>query len=242
MIMSVFELKGSKYASGGPGGDDYRGGEFTLKQGIVVAEVAHCGERPFRLSFAPSEEFQRSRNQEHRVIGPFARLPRVGRAAEWASNRIVPLGEWQTSETMGPLKTVAVTRVDVEGDNRITPGEYRLEVESQSEWRCRFIQPELGQSASPLEEVYLESENQPSTVVGPHISGGRPVLASIQHRGVGFFSAMAYSVDGTHHCVIHEGRGQFRVQDLQTAIRPGKEYLILVNSEGGWDFSFSEGY
>ena len=187
MIMSVFDLKGSKYASGGPGGDDYRGGEFTLKQGIVVAEVTHHGEGRFRLSFAPSEGFQRSRNQEHRVIGTFARLPRVGRAAEWASNRIVPLGEWQASETTGPLKTIAITRVDVEGDNRITPGEYRLQVESQGEWSCRFIQPELGQSASPLDQAEMESANQPSTVVGPYTSGGRPVLAGVQHRGAGFF-------------------------------------------------------
>ena len=77
--MDVFDLKGSKYASGGTGGDDYRGKEFTLQQGIVVANITHHGEGQFRLSFAPSEEFQGTRNQEHRVIGTFARLPRVGR-------------------------------------------------------------------------------------------------------------------------------------------------------------------
>ena len=156
MIMSVFDLKGSKYTSGGPGVADYRGEEFTLKLGILVAEVVHRGEGRFRLSFAPSEEFQRSRNQEHRVIGTFARLPRVGRAAEWASNRIVPLREWQPSDTTGPLETFAITRVDSEGDDRIAPGEYRLEVESQGEWSCRFIQPELGQSASPLDQVHVK--------------------------------------------------------------------------------------
>ena len=242
MSMNVFDLKGSRYASDGPGGDDYRGERFTLQQGIVVAEVTHHGREGFRLSFVPTEEFQRTRNQEHRIIGTFARLPRVGRAAEWASNRIVPLGEWQAAETTGQLKTHAITRVDPEGDGRITPGEYRLEVESQGDWSCRFIQPELGQSVSPLDQVDVDSENRSSTVLGPHISGSRPVLASVRHGGIGLFNASAYSVDGTHHCVIHEGRGQFHVQDVQTAIKPGKEYLVLVNSAGGWNLSFSEGY
>ena len=242
MSMDVFDLKGSKYASGGTGGDDYRGKEFTLQQGIVVAEINHHGEGQFRLSFAPSEEFQRTRNQEHRVIGTFARLPRVGRAAEWASNRIVPLGEWQAAETTGRLETLSITRVDAEGGDRINPGEYRMEVASQGQWSCRLMQPELGQSAFALDQVDAEIENQPSTVLGPHISGSRPVIANVRHRGLGHFSATAYSVDGTHHCAIHEGRGQFYVQDLQTAVRPGKEYLILVNSEGGWNLSFREGY
>ena len=242
MSMDVFDLKGTKYASDGPGGDNYSGDVFTLRQGIVVAWVAHHGEGRFRLSFAPSEEFQQARNQEHRVIGTFARLPRVGRAAEWASNRVVPLGEWRAAETTGQLEAIAVTRVDAEGDDRISPGEYRLKVEAQGQWNCRFMQPELGQSALPLDQVDVESETQPSMVVGPYISGSRPVLARAVHRGVGLFSAMAYSVDGIHHCVIHEGRGQFHVQDLRTGIRPGKEYVILVNSEGGWNLSFVEGY
>ena len=58
MIMSVFDLKGSKYASGGPGGNNYGGEEFTLKQGIVVAEVTHRGEGRFRLSVTPHRGIQ----------------------------------------------------------------------------------------------------------------------------------------------------------------------------------------
>ena len=243
MRTNLFDLMGSKYSSGESGGEIYRGAEFTLRQGIVVAEIVHHGQGSFKLTFVPSEGFQRARNQEHRVIGRFVRLPRVGGAAEWASNRIVPLREWPAAENSGPLHAFSATRVDEDGDGRIAPGEYRLEVESQGDWSCRFIQPDLGQSISPLDQVDMEVDDQSSSsVVGPHMSGARPTLASVRHHGMGHFKANAYSVDGTHQCVIHEGRGQFSVQDLQTEVRPGKEYLVLVNSDNRWNLTFSEGY
>lgn len=70
----------------------------------------------------------------------------------------------------------------------------------------------------------------------------RTVLANIHHRGGGWFSAYAYSTDGTHQCTLFEEEGQFRVEEYQTEIKPGKEYFLYVEADGQWDIVFTEGY
>ena len=43
------------------------------------------------------------------------------------------------------------------------------------------------------------------------------------------------------HCAIHEEQGQFQTQEIQTEIRPGKEYMFFISAEGEWSMTFSEG-
>ena len=52
----------------------------------------------------------------------------------------------------------------------------------------------------------------------------------------------AYSVDGTHQCDVYEDQGQFLVEDIPTDIKPGKEYMFLIEADGDWDVGFTEGY
>lgn len=79
-------------------------------------------------------------------------------------------------------------------------------------------------------------------VMGPYKSGRRPILAQIKHEGRETFNLEAFSVDGTHYSTILEQEGQFLIEDHQTEIRPGKEYILYVYADGAWDLSFTEGY
>ena len=58
------------------------------------------------------------------------------------------------------------------------------------------------------------------------------------------FLIAALAVDGTHQCMVyhHEDGGQFAVEDHQTEILPGKEYLLYVVADGDWTMSLKEGY
>ena len=137
-------------------------------------------------------------------------------------------------------------RVRQNDGHAILPGKYRLEVKSQSEWSCRFIQPDLGQSDGPLaddEDAISVVNSIPggTYVLGIYKSGVRPLLANFGHNSIGGFFFNALAVDGTHE-YRYSGDGQFIVNGIQTDIRPGKEYLLIVSSDGEWNFAFTEGY
>ena len=67
-------------------------------------------------------------------------------------------------------------------------------------------------------------------------------MATVRHMGADDFFALAFSMDGTHQCEVHSETGQFFTEEIQTGIRPGKEYILLVGADGEWDIEFSEGY
>lgn len=125
-------------------------------------------------------------------------------------------------------------------------GKYRLEVESEHPWQMKLIQPDIGQSDGPLIDAF-GAENWESggvaRIVGPYHSNSRPILASIQHRGRGTFAVVALAIDGTHQCrMYYQYEGQFAVEDQQTGIMPGKEYLLYIVADGDWRMELKEGY
>ena len=135
-------------------------------------------------------------------------------------------------------------RVREEDDEALKPGKYRLEVHANGPWTCQFIQPSLGQPTGPLvdeEEVDEGLINGGVYVLGPYESGTRPVLAEIRHTGGGDFVCFAYALDGTHQ-YSYVGEGQFYQESILTEIRPGKEYILLIASDGDWNVAFTEGY
>ena len=79
-------------------------------------------------------------------------------------------------------------------------------------------------------------------VMGPYRSGRRPLLAQIEHNGRETFNLEAFSVDGTHYSSVFQQEGQFYIEDHQTDIRPGKEYMLYVYADGPWTVHFTEGY
>ena len=154
---------------------------------------------------------------------------------------------WTPVDYNGKLSTFGLAQVNENDENALPPGRYHIEVTSRDRWTCRFIQPDLGQSLAPLvdEAESLDQEGEVEAglyVLGPYESGSRPMLANIRHRGRGWFYAVAYSADGTHQCTLFEEEGQFRVEEYQTEIKPGKEYFFYIVADGGWQIAFTEGY
>ena len=132
-------------------------------------------------------------------------------------------------------------------ENALSPGKYRLEVESEASWTCHFIQPDIGQSVGTLvgEKEDLNEDRIDALVylAGPvKKEGSRPVLVDIRHSGRGDFFAAAYSVDGTHKCLVFNQAGQFYVEDQPTEIIPSKEYFFYFETDGEWNINFTEGY
>ena len=124
-------------------------------------------------------------------------------------------------EHEGEMDILHIARIRKDGEGCLTPAKYRLEVESQSAWLCRFIQPDLDQSFGPLVEEdgddYKDAIPSVDCLIGPRTSGTRPLLANIRHRCGGRFHAAPYSVDGPHECVLYEQKeGQFHVENYQT--------------------------
>ena len=152
---------------------------------------------------------------------------------------------WTSVDDKGPHDLIDVIRVREDDDEALKPGDYRLEVQASGPWTCRFIQPSLGQSAETLaddgDEVDEGLISGGVYVLGPYESGTRPLLAEVRHAGGGDFFLIAYALDGTHKYEFVE-EGQFYRESVQTEIRPGKEYMLLIASDGDWDLAFTEGY
>ena len=224
--MSIFDRQGLKIDARGCGGNPCQIDNFTLNQGIAAAQFTHHGEGDFKLKLAA--------RRQRGFIGKAGRFTKIAGS-----------GDWNIADANGPLQAYAVTRVHKKGDRKISPGEYSIEAEAQGEWSCRIIQPDLGQALAALTDANIggDGENEgPSYILGPYTSGDRPIIAEIRHYGIGNLNACAYSLDGTHQCLIYREQGQFYVQDVHTEIRPGKEYLLFVDSPDGWNIAFSEGY
>ena len=70
-----FNLRGERVRSNGPGqrgGETYKSREFTLKPGIVYAEIEHHGHGDFTLEFVPTEGFTRGEATTATIGGSFA--------------------------------------------------------------------------------------------------------------------------------------------------------------------------
>ena len=264
-----FDLRGRQSNFEGIGhkdGEAYKSLEFTLTQGIVVAEIVHHGSGDFRLKFVPIEGLSKGQATVASLGGSFAAGAAIGSifpgagtivggllgagAGLFAGNAIggvVGPTTWTPVEHRGEMDIFSIVRVQKDAEGCLPPGKYGLEVESESAWACRFIQPDLDQSFGPLidEEDDDYKDDIPGGLypMGPFTSCARPLLANIRHRGGGRFHAAAYSVDGTHECVLYEQEeGQFHVKNVQTEIRPGKEYMVVISADSKWSLTFTEGY
>ena len=214
-----FNLKGSKWRSQGYGGDTYKSQEIVLEQGIVIVEITHHG------------------------LGEIeARVTPTGSILD------ALFGTEQSIEMEGQESNVVIFQVDETAEDALRPGKHRLEVDSSGRWECKLIQPNLGQGNTPLTDSDDDEnddigEVEPGLyITGPHLPTRRPILAEVLHKGPGGLYAIAYSVDGTHWCVIHGEEGQFYGEQLLTEIRPGKEYMLWIHAEGKWNITLSEGY
>lgn len=251
-------------------GETYKSREFNLKPGIVYAEIEHHGYGDFKLEFVPTEGFSRGAATATSVGGGGAAgavtgaaigsvVPvagtilgaLVGGAVGWfASGAIddaITPKIWAPVDGKGKCDLLDFVRIRDEDDDALPTGKYRLEVKSQSRWSCRFIQPALGQSTETLAEAlcydddYQDNVPAGTYVLGLFKSGVRPLLANIRHSGGGEFFFTTVAIDGMHQYVYCR-EGQFAAEDLQTDIRPGKEYLLIVSSTGEWNLAFTEGY
>ncbi len=265
-----FTLQGAQRTYNGNGrrdGETYQSLEFELKPGLVYTEIEHHGRGDFKLEFVPTKGFSRGEATAASLGGSIAAgvatgaaigsiVPVagtilggiVGGAAGWLAGEkiedaIAPI-IWTPADAKGECSLFDIVRVREGDDDALPPGKYRLEVQSQSKWSCRFIQPALGQSSEPLtDDEDCDEGNIPAGhyIVGPYKSGARPLLASIRHTGGGEFFFTAYALDGTHQYPF-ANEGQFIMEEHPTEIRPGKEYMLLIVAEGEWFLTFTEGY
>ena len=89
-----FNLRGERVRSNGPGqrgGETYKSREFTLKPGIVYAEIEHHGHGDFTLEFVPTEGFTRGEATTATIGGSFATSAAAGIATGAAIGSIVPV-------------------------------------------------------------------------------------------------------------------------------------------------------
>lgn len=264
-----FNLKGVQRSFSGGRGDTYKSSEFYLHQGVVIAEITHHGHGECKMRIVPAEGFSEGEAAAAQIGGGAAAgfatgavlgsiVPVAGTIvggvlgglAGWlAGDQIGDLVSptiWTLADTTGQFSTFDIEQAAEGREDALPPGKYRLEVDSKSKWECRFIQPDLGQADLPL--IGEEDDDDEETVepglyiFGPCNPTQRPLLANVVHTGHGDFVALAYSLDGTHRCIIHGEEGQFYKEQIMTEIRPGKEYMFLIAAASEWSITFSEGY
>ena len=239
--------------------------EFTLGQKIMIAEIEHHSNGDFRLESISTEHFIYGEDTT-------AEFSVGGGAAEAAIDSIVPVVGtiagaligggagilagtaasddaeswpivWSLVDYSGKFRTFCIVRVKENDENALPLGKYHIKATSRDRWAYRFIQPALGQSLGPLVCEYEEDYDDAGLhVLGPLESDSRPVLANVHHRGRGAFFAHAFSTDGTHQCILFEEKGQSRVEEYQTKIKPGKEDFFYIGADGEWNMNFAEGY
>lgn len=270
MSQYLFNLRGKQEYVHGTGltnsqiqeGMVQRSREFVLTQGVIIADIAHHGYDDFKLQFITTEGFKATAASLGEAFGADVAS---GAVAGAALGSIVPVAGtiagaliggavgyftgnaiWTPVDCRGKFDTFRIMRVNEDGENALSPGKYRIEVTSKDRWTCSFIQPDLGQPLGPLavEDGNLDQASIGAGLYihGPLESGYRPTLANIYHRGLGEFYAAAYSADGTHQCTVFQETGQFRVEEYQTEIKPGKEYFLYIEADGEWFITFTEGY
>ncbi len=263
-----FNLLGHQILKSGSGrkdGEAVKSLKFTLTQGIVIAEIRHHGHGDFKLKFVPAEGLSEGQATAASLGGAVAAGAAIGSVvpvagtilggllgagAGWLAGSAIKgaIGPtiWTPVEHKGEIDTCNIVRVKEDEKDCLPPGKYRLEVESKAKWTCRFIQPNLGQSFGPLVaddgETHDDDMHAGLYIIGPLTSGTRPLIANIRHKGGGGFYVAAYSVDGTHQCILYEQEGQFHVEDVRTELKPGKEYMLYTIADGNWNLRFTEGY
>ena len=117
---------------------------------------------------------------------------------------------------------------------------YHLEIATTAKWKFTILQPELGQSKGTF--PHRAGLSKGAIVIGPFRTGPRPVRAEIDHGGNGEFSLQFTSVDGTHQTEAFTAQAQFHIEDLETGLFPGKEYIACAAGNGPWEIKLSEGY
>ena len=256
--MGIFDLKGplgSFHGQGNSNGEPEKTGKFPLRQGVTIVHITHNGTGNFELRFS-SAEVSGGRQTGAAGLGRRAMTGAaiggivggvLGATAGAIAGRLLGRQDWTTETLTGEVEDYWVIRIDDENRADLKPGEYQLEVLSESGWKCEFLQPNLGQAVGSLvTDDPRETEGQPGKpgthILPPQASGRRPVRATIQHSGAGEFKVSAFSVDGTDKVEIYTERGQFYIEDMATEIRPGKEYILMVEADGEWDIDFTEGY
>lgn len=251
-----FNLQGRQESFKGTGRKDDEvevSQEFIIEQGVVIAEIEHHGYGEFKLRFVPAEGFSEGEGAAAGAVAGAALgsiVPvagtmlggLIGAAAGWLAGDAI----WTPIDDRGRINTFCIGQVKEGEENALAPGKYRIEVTSKDKWTCRFIQPDLGQSIGPFldeeNDIGQDSIDAGLYVYGPLESGSKPVLANIRHSGRGEFYILAYSVDGTHLCDVFQDEGQFQIEDHQTEIKPGKEYVLYILADGAWNLNFTEGY
>ena len=239
-----FNLQGRQESFSGSGREESEtteSREFSLTQGVIIAEIEHHGDGDFKLEFVPAEGFGKG-------VAIAAKVRKLGKTITniWAP--VDSKGKFNThaiSQVKKDFLTRAIAQAKEYKGNFLGPGKYRIEVKSQDRWTCRFIQPDLGQSSVTLkfdECDFREDGDAGVHVLGPLKSGPRPVHAHICYSGGGNFYAAAYSVDGTHQCLVFEEEGQFQIESHSTKIKPGKEYILYISSDGAWNLQLIEVY
>ncbi len=117
---------------------------------------------------------------------------------------------------------------------------YHLEVTTMAEWKGAILQPELGQAKGNF--PHRAGLRGGAIVIGPFRTGPRPVRAEIQHSGSGDFTLHFISVDGTHQTESFTAHAQFHIEEHETGLFPGKEYIACASGTGPWEIKLSEGY
>ena len=118
--------------------------------------------------------------------------------------------------------------------------DYHLEVMAHGEWNCTILQPELGQSKGTF--PHRAGLTNGAIIMGPFRTGPRPVRAQIRHEGSGQFQLQFTSLDGTHQPDVFTAEGQCHVEDHETELLPGKEYIASAYGSGPWEIQLTEGY
>jgi len=120
--------------------------------------------------------------------------------------------------------------------------EYHLEIASIAigEWACTILQPELGQSKGTF--PHRAGLRGGAIVTGPFRTGTKPTRARIQHDGSEQFHLQFTSIDATHQTETFIAEAQFQVEDHDTNLQPGKEYVALAYGSGPWEIELTEGY
>ena len=117
---------------------------------------------------------------------------------------------------------------------------YHLELTPVGEWTCTILQPELGQSKGTF--PHRAGLSSGAIVMGPFRTGTKPTRAQIQHDGSEQFQLQFTSVDGTHQTEMFTAEAQFHVEEHETDLRPGKEYVACAYGSGPWEIELTEGY
>lgn len=244
----LFRLNGSTRTFSGRGVDTYKSSEFTLESGTVVVQIAHHGDGDFKLRFVATNGGLGAVAATGAAIGSI--VPGLGTIAGGVIGGVVGSLEgkvlkpvtWTPAETTGRFSKFDMVQVTEYSKGALSPGNYRLEVESNARWECRFIQPGLGQIGIPL--PYHVSERQGGMYfVAPISVPARPLLAKAYHNARGKFFVRALPLDGSHEQVNFINQtGQTLLEDQPTQMLPGKEYIVQVAAGGGWGLELYEGY